>query len=218
MHPKVPLQLAAMTSGWRSHKLVESSPPTPGARRLLAWVDRFALALGTCLFKRAPWPAHWSGSPNAAKVLLSACVTNLSTLRGYTPIHNLMIPLHLIPWVSRPPGRTERLAGDPWMAVRYLIDPAVRRLALWFVGWLTVSDTPIDLWPEAFNGRIGYDFGRILRETAMSTQYAQAAMRILDEAICHREHDRIGFVEGRSPTWGKRTWAWNLPRRPRPPR
>lgn len=218
VHPDVPLRAAWMTTTGRSYKITELAPPTPSARRLLTWVDRFAHALGACFFKRAPWPAHWSGGPTAAKLLLSACATNLGRARGYMPIHSVMIPLHLLPWVSRPPGRTDQLVGDPWMAMRYLIDPAVRRLAFWFTGWLTVSDMPIDLWPEGFNGEIGFDVGRILREQAMRSRHAQAVTRILDEAICHRVHDRYSFTEGRRFPVKKRTWAWKLPRRLRPPK
>jgi hypothetical protein len=219
VHPTVPLRQAMIQA--RDSSPSEKEMPsklTPRARRFLTWVDGFTATLAVCLFKGAAWPTHWCGDPNAAKVLLSACVTNLTDCRGYALIHNAMVPLHLFSWVRRPAGRLEPLAGDPWTAVRELADPEVRRLAFWLMGWLTVSDMPIDLWPDGFAGRMAYSSICTFRERPLPTRYARAATAILDQAVTRRERQRLALEEGGAIEWGESASAWKEPLRPRTPK
>jgi hypothetical protein len=180
-------------------------------------VDQFAAMLGDCLFHRAPWPAHWCGDPNAAKILLSVSVSNLTQMRDYALIHSLLVPLHLRPWLERPRNPINPFKGDPWAAVRELIDPRTRRLLFWFMGWLTVSNMPIDLWPDPVAGHMASSLIFTVGELTQPTRYAAIAMNILKDAVLRREWQRIDWERHGQIVWGKDPSLWKEPIRPRVP-
>lgn len=217
VHPTVPLRQAILTLRQRQ-PVGNERRPTARARECLEWVDHFAARLRACLFDRAPWPAHWCGDANAAKVLLSACVSNLTDTRGYSLLHNVMVPVHLSMWLARPSGRLEPLRGDAWSALREILDPKARRLAFWFIGWLTVSDMPIDLWPEPYAGQIAYSSVHVFQERALPKRWAQAALGILDAAVLQRERQRLAWEQSGTIPWGGGRSVWKKPVRPRRPR
>jgi hypothetical protein len=151
-------------------------------------------------------------------VLLAACVTNLTQSRDYSLLHNVMVPLHLTAWLERPTGRLDPLRGDAWTALREIVDPTQRRLALWFLGWLTVSDMPIDLWPEPYAGRITYSSICVFREQAMPKRWAQVAVTILDQAVLRREQQRLAWEKSGAVPWHGCPSLWKEPAQPCQPR
>lgn len=216
IHPSVPLRQTLLRLR-RYHVVDHERRPTARARECLRWVDHFAATLRACLFDCAPWPTHWCGDANAAKVLLGACVSNLTTRRGYSLLHNVMVPLHLGPWLARPTGRIEPLRGDGWSALRETIDPRTRRLAFWFMGWLTVSDMPIDLWPEPYAGQVAYSSVHVFRERVLPKRWAQASLAILDAAVLRRERQRLAWEQNATTPWPSGVSVWKTPVKPRRP-
>lgn len=119
-------------------------------------IESFGTALEGSLYFGAPWPKDWHGTPQIARSLLGAVSFNLGTERDFPPIRNVDAHGALAAFICSTRHLQEPFRGDTWAAFRAIVNPGVRRAALWAVAWVLVPDLPSSLSPGWFKDLDGF--------------------------------------------------------------
>lgn len=120
---------------------------TPEDREVLRLIETFGTAVEASLFFGTPWPANWRCDVREARRLLVEVSTYTGEGSGHALIANVSPSATLTPFIH---GWRHLLSGEgrrDWEWFRQVVDPAVRRAALWAVAWELVPDLPGHLSP-----------------------------------------------------------------------
>lgn len=127
--------------------LVEDPPLAPVEREILEFVAMFGRTLEASLFHGAPWPARWVKSAAWSRNTLCNLTCNVGPQRAHVPLAYLLAPPGLARFIRAPSRPVDPARRVEWDNFRAIADPAIRRAALWAVGWNVVPELPYTLYP-----------------------------------------------------------------------
>ncbi|HEY2346373.1 MAG TPA: TniQ family protein [Xanthomonadaceae bacterium] len=110
----------------------------PAEQAILDLIERVGSTLEDCLTGQAEWPSDWRGDALAARTTLLRLCINYGAWRSHAGVADVLAPPLLRGLIHGPTHRMDPRRKPIWDDFRAIVDPAVRRAALWVVAWKVI--------------------------------------------------------------------------------